>query len=208
MRALFAAALAAGASYCLVPWLGWHPPAVAVWKASGVGLLALWAALRAEGTDGWLLAAVLGFGALGDALLELVSLSVGGVAFLAGHLLAIWLYRRHKRGEGRLVAVSIALGTPAFVAAVTRDVGAAAYALGLGCMAASAWCSGYRRDRVAAGALLFVASDLMIFARAGGLDRFALGHWLIWPLYFAGQVLIAAGVSGLHPKYRTNAVSY
>lgn len=44
------------------------------------------------------------------------------------------------------------------------------------------------------GAWLFVASDLLIFGRQGGLVPPDLSRLLIWPAYFAGQALIAWGV--------------
>ena len=37
-----------------------------VWKGAGVGLLAVYAALQTRSTDGWLIALVMAFGALGD----------------------------------------------------------------------------------------------------------------------------------------------
>ena len=48
--------------------------------------------------------------------------------------------------------------------------------------------------RVAAGALLFVVSDLLIFARLGPLSGSGLPNVAIWPLYFIGQFLIATGI--------------
>ena len=97
MRGLLWTAIAAGASYCLAAWLGWHGPAVTAWKGAGVGLLALWAATRARSADGWLLAAVLALGAIGDVLLDAVGMTAGALAFLAGHLVAIALYLRNRR---------------------------------------------------------------------------------------------------------------
>ncbi len=40
------------------------------WKGAGVALLAVYAALKARNLDGWLICAVMAFGALGDVLLE------------------------------------------------------------------------------------------------------------------------------------------
>jgi uncharacterized membrane protein YhhN len=63
-------------------------------------------------------------------------------------------------------------------------------------MAAAAWTSSFPRYRVGLGAVLFVASDLLIFARMGPLAASALPGLLVWPLYYFGQVLIATGVVG------------
>jgi YhhN family len=42
--------------------------------------------------------------------------------------------------------------------------------------------------------MLFLISDLIIFARLGGAMDGDIARLLIWPLYFAGQALIAWGV--------------
>jgi uncharacterized membrane protein YhhN len=44
-----------------------------------------------------LLVAVMAFGALGDVLLETSGMTVGALAFLAGHVVAIVLYLRNRR---------------------------------------------------------------------------------------------------------------
>ena len=69
----------------------------------------------------------------------------------------------------------------------------AIYASCLGAMAASAWVSSFPRYRVGLGAVMFAASDLLIFAKLGPLAVSPVPGWLIWPLYFAGQALIAWG---------------
>ncbi len=43
---------------------------------------------------------------------------------------------------------------------------------------------------------MFVASDLLIFARLGPLATSPLPGLLIWPLYYFGQFLICIGVVG------------
>ena len=47
---------------------------------------------------------------------------------------------------------------------------------------------------IVVGAVLFVISDWLIFARMGPLATSDLPALLIWPTYFAGQLLIATGV--------------
>lgn len=44
------------------------------------------------------------------------------------------------------------------------------------------------------GALLFVISDMLLFAGIGQWADNPLPALLIWPTYFAGQALIARGV--------------
>jgi uncharacterized membrane protein YhhN len=72
--------------------------------------------------------------------------------------------------------------------------GIAVYALGLGAMAGTAWFSRFPRSTVGLGAWLFVASDLLIFARLGPLHGSVVPDLLVWPLYVVGQGLIAWGV--------------
>lgn len=195
------AALGAGAGYYWADgWAGddWLH---ATSKGMGVGLLALWAALHARSRDGWVIALVLALGATGDVLLDVVGLTVGALAFLAGHLVAIWLYLRHRRAgvDGSpIVAGAIALVTTlaAFALPASREAapGIALYATGLGAMAGAAWISRFPRATVGLGAALFVVSDLLIFAELGPLAGSPMPRLLIWPTYFAGQALIAWGV--------------
>jgi uncharacterized membrane protein YhhN len=193
-------ALLAGASFWFVgqhaiPTLPWI-----AWKGAGVGLLTIWAAVNARGRDGWLITTVLALGTLGDVLLE-HSQTGGALAFLAGHLTAAILYLLHRRSKATpsqvALSVLLLLGAPliAFLLPADRAAapGVALYATGLGAMAASAWISRFPRYRVGLGAVMFVASDLLIFAKMGPLAGSLIPGLLIWPLYFAGQALIVWG---------------
>jgi uncharacterized membrane protein YhhN len=193
-RLILVAALLAGISFAFVPrapddawWVAW--------KALGVALLALWAAFHARDGNGWLLVGVLAVGALGDVLLEILGMAIGGAAFLVGHLIAITLYLANRRGTRRS-AIATALAGAAIVSdsafAMTRDSGVALYASGLGGMAGSAIAS--RFPIAAFGAVSFVLSDLMIFAALGPLAHSTLPGLVIWPTYLVGQVLVAIGV--------------
>lgn len=201
-RIVFWAAIVAGVSYIGSWFLDVSPAASITWKGAGVGLLAVYAALNGRGLDGWLLAVVMTFGALGDVLLGTHGLIVGAVAFLAGHIIAIWLYLRNRR-DGLTTADWAVAGT--LVVAITvvayllppERTGAgsiALYALGLALMAAAAFLSRFPRALVFAGAAMFAVSDLLIFLRTGrpALDTFPMGL-AVWGLYFGGQVLIALG---------------
>ena len=202
-RLVLAAAILAGASYLAADYLALPVWAGLAWKGAGVGLLAVYAALSARRLDGWLLAGVMAFGAAGDVLLGAIGFVAGGAAFFAGHLLAIGLYSRHQRPgltptDGVMAAVLVlgaVLGAWALPSDRAGAMAGAAYAVALGGMAATAWRSRFPRERVALGAMLFLASDLLIFARAGPLA--GQGAWLgfaIWALYFAGQALVCVGV--------------
>lgn len=166
-------------------------------KGAGVALLAVYAFRRGVGPDGLLLATLLAFGAVGDVLIEL-DFMLGGVAFFAGHIAAIALYLRNRRAEPtvsqRAAGAALLLLTPPLCWLMAGDSQAGFYGLALGGMAAGAWLSRFPRYRVGIGAVLFVVSDLLIFSEMGGFDLAPLPHYLVWPLYFVGQLLIAVGV--------------
>lgn len=174
-----------------------------VLKGAGVALLAVYALLRAPRIDGKLLAAVMAFGAAGDMAIEL-SLQAGAAFFFVGHLIALALYLRHRRPKlaqsQKSAAAALLLATPLIAFFFPADRGTAPavafYALALGGMAAAAWSSAFPRYRVGFGAALFVASDLLIFARMGPLADSAVPDLLIWPLYYLGQFLICVGAVG------------
>lgn len=197
--ALFLAALTAGLSYMASWSLALPPPAAIAWKGAGVGLLAVWASRQGRSTDHRLLATVLLLGAAADMVLELHF--VGGAAiFAVGHAVAIALYLRNRRpaagGREAALAGLFVAGVVLLAARLASDTMAfpvAFYTLFLASMAATALMS--RFPVAAAGALLFVASDLLIFAR---MESLAGAGWVtpaIWLSYFGGQALIAWGVA-------------
>ena len=202
-RLVLIAAVVAGVSYIGSWFLGLSPALSITWKGAGVSLLAIYAALNAKALDGWLLAVVLAFGALGDVLLGTHGLVVGAMAFLAGHLVAIGLYLKNRRPGltgvdwSLAAALIVAVTVVAYLLPPERAGagGIALYASGLAVMAAAAFLSRFPRALVFAGATMFVVSDLLIFLRTGrpALDTLPMGL-AVWGLYFAGQALIALGV--------------
>ncbi len=197
------AAVVAGTSYVLAWNLDLPPAWNLAWKGMGVGFLAVFAGLRSRSLDGWLLTAVMVFGMLGDVLLG-VNFIVGALAFLVGHLVAIGLFLRNRRPA--LTRSQLALAVLLVPATVTiayllptdraQAPGIALYATGLAVMAACAWISRFPRLWTGLGAIFFVVSDLLIFARMGRIEpTFAVGL-AVWGLYFAGQTMICLGVSG------------
>lgn len=174
---------------------------LALWKGAGVGFLAIYALHRASGRDGLFIAVFLALCALADIVLEFSFLAGGGLFALA-HIVAIGLYllnRREKTSASqKATGLALLVGTPLIAALFTYPLEnwelAAAYALVVGAMGGAAWTSNFPRYRVGIGAVLFVVSDLVIFAReAGHLSR-DLAEWLVWPMYYSGQFLIATGV--------------
>ncbi|MFO6429568.1 lysoplasmalogenase family protein [Erythrobacter sp. W302b] len=170
-------------------------------KGASVGLLALYVLLRfphdRRGLDGALLVAMLLLAAAGDVAIEL-DFFVGGAFFAAAHCVSVALYLRnlHKRPSPtqKMTGAALLIGTPLISYLLSGQVQIALYASFLGAMASAAWMSHYPRYRVGTGAVLFVLSDWLIFSRTGTINLASLPDLLIWPLYYAGQVMIATGI--------------
>jgi len=202
-RALVALSIAFGLSYIPIQGFPWPHDLSTAWKGAGVALLAVAAAIEARGRDGWLLALLLALGALGDILLEAVGLTAGAIAFMAAHVVAIMLYLANRRpamsaSQSMLVLLVVPLG--AFIAwSLPADSaqapGIALYAVFVAAMAAAAWASRFPRLRTGLGAMMFLWSDLLIFARMGALETAAWVSPAIWLLYYLGQLLIFVGVT-------------
>ena len=172
-----------------------------IWKGAGVGLLAAYAASRGKGTDGLLMAVVMAVAACADVALE-ISFLIGGGIFALSHVVAIALYLRNRRAKTsfsqRLAGFALVVLPAVIAAAMTRPLPnwelATAYSGLVGLMAAAAWMSRFPRYRVGIGAVIFVASHLLIFARESQTLPAELTEWLVWPLYYAAQFLIVTGV--------------
>lgn len=173
-----------------------------IWKMAAVGLLVPFALVRHHKGEFILLAIMLAFYALGDGLIEL-SMVAGALAFAAGHAVAMLIYFRHRRVKPvfnqKLLAAAILLATPviAYLLPPTQDEGiqVAAYSVILAIMAAMAWSSNFPRYRVGFGAILFVVSDLLIFAELGPLAGSTLTGIAIWYLYYFGVLMITVGIA-------------
>lgn len=173
-----------------------------IWKMAAVGLLVPFALVRHHKGEFILLAIMLAFYALGDGLIEL-SMVAGALAFAAGHAVAMLIYFRHRRVKPvfnqKLLAAAILLATPviAYLLPPTQDEGiqVAAYSVILAIMAAMAWSSNFPRYRVGFGAILFVVSDLLIFAELGPLAGSTMTGIAIWYLYYFGVLMITVGIA-------------
>ena len=166
-------------------------------KGAGPIMLGAYALSRHPGSDAKLIAAVMVVSGLADMALELW-FDIGAAIFMIAHAIAIVLYLRNRR-EGppasqlALSAVFMLI-VPLIGWSLTRSPGVAVYSAVLGAMAAAGWSSRFPRYRVGVGVALFVVSDLLIFTRMGGQLDESITNWLVWPLYFSGQFLIATGV--------------
>jgi uncharacterized membrane protein YhhN len=201
-RLILLASIVAATGFYFAREMSLNSVALTMWKGAGVGLLATYAALWRESADFRLLALVMAFSAVADMVLA-VHFQLGAALFLVSHIAAIALYFRHRRDSHspsqKIAAVALFVLTPLIAFLLPADraqaPGVAVYAFGLGGMACAAWLSSFPRYRVGIGAVLFVVSDLLIFAQMGPLAGSALPQLLIWPTYYAGQFLICTGVA-------------
>ncbi len=202
VQIVLALSLIVGVSYLLTWGIYLDPALATLWKGAGVALLALFAAMQARDLDGWMLALVMTFGAAGDVLLEIAGFTAGGAAFAAGHIAAITLYLRNRRDALTLsqgVLATLVVPATVFTAFIlpadrTAAPAIAAYAFLLSAMAATAWTSRFPRFRTGLGAMMFVASDILIFARMGPLGDTVTVGIAVWLLYYFGQLFIVLGV--------------
>ncbi len=170
-------------------------------KGCAVGFLALYAWMRHSSKSAQMLAWALAAAAVGDMAIEF-DLRAGAVAFLVYHTIALTLFLRHRgaplESGDSILFLALLLGTPFVAYFLPYDeamrLPVAIYALALGAMAAGAWASDFPRLRVGAGAVLFVISDLLIFAGMGPLSGSEVAQYLVWPVYYLGMFLIAVGV--------------
>jgi uncharacterized membrane protein YhhN len=186
--------------------------AAALWRVVAKGLavssLAAVAALEVSGRGRVRLAAALGFGSLGDVLLDLhpALFPAGLAAFLAGHLLYAWLWTAHwdrplRPSRAQRLRVTVVLAASLGLAAVlVPRAGALAapvtlYIAAITGMAAAGALAPFRSLKIFAGALLFVFSDAVL-----ALDKFSGPvpgrEWLVWPTYYAAQALLLLGYLG------------
>ncbi|UYV14838.1 lysoplasmalogenase [Porphyrobacter sp. ULC335] len=182
-----------------------NPVGEGIWglalKGASVGLLALYVLRRlpkgGHQTDGLLLVTALALASAGDVAIELDFLT-GGAFFAAAHIVAVVLYltNRHPRPSPtqKLIGAALLIGTPLVSYLLSGSIETTIYSAFLGAMASAAWMSHYPRYRVGTGAVLFVVSDWLIFSRMGSVDLGVVPDLLIWPLYYAGQVMIATGI--------------
>jgi uncharacterized membrane protein YhhN len=204
-----AAAFIGGVSYFASWGLDLPHWATLVWKGSGVGLLAVYAALRARNGDGWWLCAIMALGAAGDVLLDL-SLTFGGAVFLLGHLAAIGLYIKNRRRAPGALALLLSLlvvgavATVAYLLPAQRSgaSGMAIYGAVEAAMACVALMSWFPRAITGLGAVLFVISDLLLFARLGPLAGQVWVNYGVWGLYFAGQTMVCVSVAEVSVRGR------
>jgi hypothetical protein len=185
-----------GLTYPLAGYLAVPGIWAIVWKMAGLAFLVPYALRRHHSGEFAILACILALCAAGDGLVE-IQMEYGAIAFGAAHVLAIYLYARHRRVKPvrsqQILGYTVMLATP-IIAYSLGGALAGLYALLLGAMAAMAWTSNFPRYRVGVGAMLFVLSDLLLFAREGVLAENMAAGLGVWYSYYIGMLLIATGV--------------
>ncbi|MFM7027315.1 MAG: lysoplasmalogenase [Chakrabartia sp.] len=191
------ASLIAGISYLAPVVAGTHGPLIILWKGLGVGFLAVYAALNASDKAGVLITLIMALGAAADVVLD-VHFSAGAALFALGHCVAIALYWQNRRpvlpGSQRALVATTLVCVPLIAGLLAQRLDVVVYTLFLAAMAATAWASRFPRYQTGLGAMMFVASDLLIFGRMGPLADWAGIGVAVWGLYYAGQALIVRGV--------------
>jgi hypothetical protein len=201
-RPFLLASIAAALVFCYLRWGPWPELYLIPVKGAAAALLAVYLWVRHSGPDARLMAWAFGAAALGDMAIE-IDFTAGGVLFFTYHMLALGVYLRNRRESlapsQKWAAAAMLLLTPLIAWLLPAERAAATtialYALALGGMAAGAWTSTFPRYRVGAGALLFLVSDLLLFAELGPLQGSVVPQILVWPLYYLGQFLIATGIA-------------
>ena len=197
LRPWLLAGILAAAAFYLLSGENIGAPFLILIKGAAVAFLAIYALARGWGPDARLLSLYLGLSALGDMALELY-FTAGGAFFFVAHIVAISIFLRNRRelptGSQKAAGAGLLIGTPIIAWLRPMEAAVGPYGLALGGMAAGAWLSRFPRYRVGAGAVLFVISDFLIFARMGGRIDAVIADWLVWPIYFTGQFLITTGV--------------
>ncbi len=170
-------------------------------KGAAAAMLAVYAFMRHSSPDAKLLGWALGAAALGDMGMEF-DRSIGALLFFLFHVLALGVFLRHRREQlaktqSWVCGLTLIL-TPIVGYLMPYDRSeawsVALYALALGAMAAGAWASNFPRYRVGAGAMLFLISDLLLFAEMGPLSGSRIPQIMHWPIYYLGLFLICTGV--------------
>lgn len=201
-RPLLLASIVAALAFYYLRWQPWPELYLMPIKGAACALLALYLWQRHSSPDARLMAWAFGAASLGDMAI-MFDFAIGGLLFFVYHVFAMGVYLRNRRtvltSTQKAAAVAMLLLTPVIVWLLPADRAQASnlalYALALGAMAASAWVSVFPRYRVGAGAVLFLLSDLLLFAETGPLEGSVVPQILVWPVYYLGQFLIATGVA-------------
>lgn len=182
------------------------------WKGSCAAGLALLVLLRTSGDTRVFLGGSLALIAVADVLLATRGLMSGGTVFVLAHMVAIIGYIRLRSRQLSAVILMLAFAVPVLaVVGVALAVTAKsmhpihlAYPAISGTMAACALISRFNRWKCGLGASLFVLSDVLFFWDFGFYDGSGALGWLVWPAYFTGIALIAAGAIEGIPSEREN----
>jgi hypothetical protein len=171
-------------------------------EAGALLMISFYAVVRHHGTDSRMLAGALAAAGVGVVVVELYTYA-GALILIAGNVLAIGLFIRHRRvflePSQKVAAVALLALVPLICWRLPLDREAAPfigiYGLSLGGMAGAALTSTFSRNRVGIGALLCVGAGILGIAGQGVLAGNALTQLFYWPLFYIGHFLVCIGVT-------------
>jgi YhhN family len=163
--------------------------------------LALSVFLARNGRATQYIAVALAVSAVADVLLVTVGLVPSGFAFAIAHCFAIAAYSTTRDSEASLVRVIGAIAIPIIAAVLScwalaaggHSIGIGFFPIISGTMASFAVLSRFPVHLNGLGAIIFLASDVLVFADIGVLQRSGELGWLTWACYAGGYALVARG---------------
>lgn len=173
-------------------------------KAAPLVLLAVYAALRHNGHDTQILAAMLLFQGAGAALSDIAE-QLAGIILVVGFTLGMGLFlthrRRHLTGSQKALAACLLLLTPVICQLAVNPFAEtgwspAYFGVALGAMAATAWVSSFSRYRVGSGTILIVAGSVAALVSLRVVNGPGWGEIVGWPLFYLGNLIMATGITG------------
>lgn len=162
-------------------------------------LLANYVLIHSRGAGSELLALMLAFEGAAAAFFDLYDYQ-GTIFAVVGFAIGIGLFLTHSRMEhasrlSLLVGGILFLAPVAFLlfTATSRGAGPGFQGIAIGGMVASAWLSTFSRERVFSGVLMVLIASMIAIHWPG--------HWLSWPMFFIGHLILAVGVTAeLHAR--------
>jgi hypothetical protein len=156
-------------------------------------LLTNYVLARHRSADANLLALILLLEGVGAAFYDVFDYQATAFT-MAGTVVGIGLFLHHLQDDlsspgkwGPALILFVAPTALSFVSGISHGISPAFQGLALGGMAATAWISTYPRERVGIGAVMVMAASVIALQSPG--------HWLSWPLFFIGYLVLATGIT-------------
>lgn len=202
-RYVLIASVICGVLYGLGLMPGATPAMLMAGKGVCVGLLAVYAYLEKHTS----LSLALALGAMGDIFLASpldTAFMHGLAAFLLGHIVYISIFRKDRIVDRRIDIIRLSICASVVMAAGVQAfylwdkmgdlrIAASFYMAVLAIMACTAVLSRYALQLAGLGAVLFLASDIVLGFSLFDPDM-GVPRWLNWWVYYPAQLLLAVGI--------------